>query len=289
MNAKDKRKWTKVGSAAAVLTVGLVINPRPMKALFGFGDIVFDPTSYATLGHIWAEDISTGAKVMATYNESVKIFENGMQIYKLADAMAQRVQNKQVWKLAAFAVGNEGTENHYNEQINFNAAMNGDVLHAAQAWHQSTFNQISSGYLGNATPNNSVRMSEYATIQLLDQTSQRCAGILANYKQMQDSNQTPENELQNDTIDESDAKNSSVAVLNVLSGGQLQLKTQERANGNLQACLAEQKTLEAKLQRDRLAEDQTWYGDIASEKASAPALVDPDKTAYVVGGGYLVP
>jgi hypothetical protein len=77
-------------------------------------------------------------------------------------------------------------------------------------------------------------------------------------------------------------------VLNILSGGQIQIRNQNRANGNLQACLAEQHTLEAKIQRDRLADEQRWYSDIAQERATAPALLDPDATANAMGN-YLEP
>ena len=66
-------------------------------------------------------------------------------------------------------------------------------------------------------------------------------------------------------------------------------QTQAKANGNLQACLAEQSTLEAKLQRDRLADEQLWYSDIAAARANSPAMLDPNATALVTSGSYLVP
>ena len=42
VNIKNRRKWI-IGGAALLLTA------TPSFALFGFGDIVFDPTSYASL------------------------------------------------------------------------------------------------------------------------------------------------------------------------------------------------------------------------------------------------
>lgn len=282
-----QRKWVAV---PLLLGMGYVaVNPAPVYALFGIGDVVFDPSSYAAIGNIWSQDISNGAKLVETYNQTVKIVKNGLQMYSLAMAMSQRIQNKSVWKTAAFAVGNETAQQHYNEGINFGAVMNGDVLNAGTAWKQSTRNAGTGGYLGNATAQNSRRMAEYATIQLLDATSQRCAQILANYKQTQDSNQTAEDKLSTDAFDQSDAKNAMVSVLNVLSGGQLHVRNQEKANGNLQACLAEQNTLQAKLQRDRLADEQQWYADIAAARASSPAMLDPGATATAVHGNYLVP
>jgi len=280
-----KKRWY----AAVPLLLGIgymAVNPPPLFALFF--DVVFDPTSYATLGHIWTEDISNGAKLLQTYNQTVKIYQNAVQTYNLATQMAKRIENKDVWKMAAFAVGNELTESHYNETVNFNAVMNGDVMHAAQAWHQSTLYGGDAGYLGSSLAINSRRMAEYATLQLLDQTSQRCAEILANYKSTQDANEGAEQQLATDTFDPGDAKNSMVAALNVLTGGRVHLQTQEKANGNLQACLAEQQTLQAKVQRDKLADEQNWYAEIAKARATSPASLDPELTAGAVAN-YLIP
>ena len=88
----------------------------------------------------------------------------------------------------------------------------------------------------------------------------------------------PKSNSRLDTLDQSDGKNAMVSVLNVISGGSMHLHTQEKANGNLQACLAEQKTLEAKVQRDKLADEQNWYADIAAARASSPAMLDPNTT-----------
>ena len=107
-------------------------------------------------------------------------------------------------------------------------------------------------YLGGSTAPNSYRMANFATMQMMDQTSQRCASILAKYNATQDSNALAEQGLKQDTFDQSDAKNSLVAALNVLSGGHFQLQNQTKANGNVQACLAEQQTLANKVQRDQL-------------------------------------
>jgi len=272
-----------------VLASGFIaLNPQRLYAIFGLGDIVFDPTSYAEIIEVWNQDVSNGVKIAQTYNEAVKIVKNGIDTYNLAVQMAQRVQNKQVWETAAFAVGNEIAETHYNETINFAAVMNGDYLNAGHAWHQSTLSAGNGSYLGTRTAPTSNRMSQYATIQLLDQTSQRCAQILASYKTTQEANQAAEDKLHHDTYDQSDAKNSMVAVLNVISGGHIHAQTQAKANGNLQACLAEQKTLEAKVRRDRLANEQLWYADIAAARASTPAMLDPTLTAGAMNG-YLVP
>jgi type IV secretion system protein TrbJ len=280
----------KIWFAAPLLIASayLAVNPRPLYAIFGFGDIVFDPTTYATMGEIWNQDISNYAKMVQTYNETVKIVTNGLQMYALATQMAHRIENKSVWETVAFSIGNEEAQRHYNESVNWSAVMNGDPLNAGRAWQDSTRYAGNAGYLGGVSAANSRRMSEYATIQMLDATSQRCAKILATYKTTQDANLPAESNLKLDALDSTDGKNSMVAVLNIISGGSMNIHTQEKANGNLQACLAEQKTLEAKVQRDKLADEQNWYADIAAARASSPAMLDPNATASTPSS-YLIP
>lgn len=283
-----RRKNQYLIAAPLALTVGFIaINPQRLHAFLGFGEIVFDPSSYAEIGEVWSQDISNGEKLAETYNQTVKIVKNGLDIYNLATQMSQRVQSKQTWKMAAFAVGDETTENHYNESVNFNAVMNGDYANAGTAWHQSTLNAGTGAYMGAAGAPNSSRMSQYATLQLLSQTSQRCAALLAQYNSVQKVNQKAEDTLAGDTYDESDLKNAEVAVLNVLSGGMIHVRTQARAQGNLAACQAEQNTLQAKALQDELAHQNLWYQDVANARAFSPSTLDPSTGAQSYG--YLLP
>ena len=285
---RKKLKWL----LAVPLLLGLgLIAPPAAYALFGVGDfaMVFDPESYASLGDIWSSGLTTQGKIIETYEQTVAIVKNGVQMYTLGMQMAARIQNKSIWETAAFAVGNEITRTHYNETINYGAVMNGDYLNAANAWHQSTYNGGTGSYLGSSTASNSYRMANFATLQMMDQTSQRCSEVLANYKQTQDNNQVAEMGLKGDVFDQSDAKNSVVAALNVLSGGHFQLQNQTKMNGNVQACLAEQQTLANKIQRDHLAVEQVYYSDIATARATESVQYDPTATAAFVSGNYLEP
>src|ERR1700761_5673221 len=88
-----KDRFISFGRGAAIMTAilgGLALLPvQPALAILGFGDIVFDPSSYTTLGHIWQQDISTGAKIIQEYNQLVKIYTTGMSLQLFARAMAQ--------------------------------------------------------------------------------------------------------------------------------------------------------------------------------------------------------
>ena len=85
---KNNRKWL-FAIPLVCVAVFTAINPQPMYAIFGFGDIVFDPSSWAEIGSVWGQDISNGAKLIETYNQTVKIYDNAVQAYNIANQMAQ--------------------------------------------------------------------------------------------------------------------------------------------------------------------------------------------------------
>ena len=69
---KKHRKW--LYAVPLLLGCGyLAVNPQVAYGLWGVGDIVFDPDSYATLGDIWSTGLSTGTKIAQTYNQTVQI------------------------------------------------------------------------------------------------------------------------------------------------------------------------------------------------------------------------
>jgi hypothetical protein len=55
------RRWPKkqITYGVAGVAAVLFLLPFPAAGLFGVGDVVFDPTSYATLAKIWSSDVST--------------------------------------------------------------------------------------------------------------------------------------------------------------------------------------------------------------------------------------
>ena len=131
-----KKRWISIakGSAVAalVLTGLTVLFPRPAAAIFGFGDIVFDPSSYATLGKIFTSDASLLAKTIQTYNQTVKIYQNGLNLYEQAKYMSLRFAQPQrmSWQTLAQTAVNDFTQNRYGETVNWPAMVN-----AIRNWH----------------------------------------------------------------------------------------------------------------------------------------------------------
>ena len=96
-------------TAAVVLFLPLV-TPRLNGQI-----AVFDATSWASLGKIWNEDISNGAKMIQEYNELVKIWTSGMQLYTLGMSMARSFTSGQkgAWMTIAQMATNDFTKDKY--------------------------------------------------------------------------------------------------------------------------------------------------------------------------------
>ena len=88
---------------------------------------VFDGSSWASLGKIWQEDISNGAKLIQEYNELVKIWTSGMQIYNLGMSMARSFTTGQkgAWMTIAQMATNDFTKDKYGETILWPQMING--------------------------------------------------------------------------------------------------------------------------------------------------------------------
>ncbi len=96
---------------------------------------VFDGASYAELGTIWSENVSTNVKLAQTVVQGGTLISQGLQIYNLALRETTALRNKQ-WMQAA------GYLSHLNipGQPNWTIALRsgGGVLMAAGAWQQMT-------------------------------------------------------------------------------------------------------------------------------------------------------
>lgn len=126
--------------ATAVATAALLLMPTPAAALFGLGDIVFDPTSYATLAKIWSSNASTLTKVTEEVAQLGKIYANGVQTYKQALAMAERVNQftRLNWLTVGITAVNDATANRFGEATNWAALVNGDPALASSVWKSAT-------------------------------------------------------------------------------------------------------------------------------------------------------
>jgi hypothetical protein len=84
--------------ATLVLTGLTVVSPQIANAQWA----VFDASSWAMMGNIWNEDVSTGVKMAQELQQGLKLYNNAVQIYGVASQEASYLRNKQILLAVGF-------------------------------------------------------------------------------------------------------------------------------------------------------------------------------------------
>src|ERR1700748_2062288 len=135
----NRRKWL-LGAGAAVL-----LTATPSFALFGIGDIVFDPTSYASL-----------VSQLTTLESQYNMLKNNITHFSA----------KQQWQTTLHALKNADVANRFGETAGINIALNTNSPSAAlTGWRAATVsvNNGTTSYLAGQALGND-RMSQLAMV-----------------------------------------------------------------------------------------------------------------------------
>lgn len=263
-----KQKLKGFGILAAGAAAMLLIA-QPAKAIFGFGDIVFDPTSYATLGSIMSSNASMVTKMIEEYNQLVKIYSTNTQMYQRALYMEQRIAHPQrtMWMTLAQQQVNDRTRNLYGETAQWPTMLNGQPSWAGAAWSNSTLSLRSNPNLSSETLGSSAALAHVATVEAIDGSAEKCLATIAQYRASAQANIGAYAALQTSQLDDSDTTNSEIQQLNLINASQAQAMNEARNQGAVHACLVEQQILANKQQRDASVAHMNFVAD--SERYAA--------------------
>lgn len=223
------RKWI-IGGAALLLTA------TPGFALFGMGDIVFDPTSYGSL-----------VQQLTTIRTQYTMLKNNITHFSF----------KQQWQTALHALENVNVANMFGETAGINIALNSNAPGtSATAWKVATvsMNGNAASYLQGQSLGGS-RMSQLAMIETSDAVSPDCLTAVGQYRGTRSENATANTSLLSQQFDSSDSTNSEVEQLNLLNAAEAQKLSEMQAQGTLHACLASQMTVANMERRNAAVED----------------------------------
>ncbi len=144
LNPKN-RKWLLGGGL-------LLLTATPSFALFGIGDIVFDPTSYASL-----------VSQLTTLQTQYTMLKNNIEHFSI----------KQQWQTTLTALKNANVENMFGETNGMTTALNSNSPSASSAGWTAATVPVSSdlpSYIGSQTPG-SPQMAQLAMIEMSDSVS----------------------------------------------------------------------------------------------------------------------
>lgn len=226
----NRRKLLIAAGAAFLLTA------TPGFALFGVGDIVFDPTSYGSL-------VSQLTTLQTQYN----MLKNNITHFSF----------KQQWQTTLHALENVNVANMFGETAGMSIALNTNSPSASStAWKAATIamNGSAPTYLAGQSLGGA-RRSQLALIETSDAVSPDCLTAVGQYRSDRATNATPNNSLMASQFDGSDSTNSEVQQLNLLNVAEAQKMAEMQSQGTLQACLASQMTLANMERRNAHVED----------------------------------
>jgi type IV secretion system protein TrbJ len=287
-----KKRLISIAKATALTAFALggltLLFPRPAAAVFGFGDIVFDPSNYAVLGKIFTSDASLLAKTIQTYNETVRIYENGLNLYNQAKYMSLRFSQAQrmSWMMLTQAAVNDFTQNRYGETVNWPAMVNGRPELASAAWTRATVPVIHASSLSSETPGSSRLLAHLASVEAQDGSAAKCLSTIAQYRQNAATNTAAVLKLAAAQTDGSDNTNSQIEQLNLMNAAQAQANNEARSQSAVEACLVEQQILANKVQRDAVADHLSFVGQANDYAASESASWGSARAALA---GYRAP
>ena len=237
-----RRKWL-IGGAAVLLTA------TPSFALFGVGDIVFDPTSYASL-----------VSQLTTLETQYNMLKNNITHFSW----------KQQWQTTLTALKNANVANMFGETAGINIALNTNSPSASiTGWKAATVsvNTGTSSYLAGQALGND-RMSQLAMVELSDSISPDCLTAIGQYRAARTQNVSANSTLAAQQIDGTDSTNTEVEQLNLLNAAEAQKMSEMQSQGTLQTCLASQMTVANMQQRNAAAQDLNTAALVQQQRAT---------------------
>jgi len=226
---RNHRKWLVVGAA-------VLLTATPGFALFGLGDIVFDPTSYASL-----------VSQLTTLETQYKMLKNNIAHFSL----------KQQWQTTLHTLENANVANMFGETAGIKIALNSNSPSTSStAWKTATvsMNSGANSYLQGQSLGSS-RISQLAMVETSDSISPDCLTAVGQYRTNRTENATANSSLVSSQLDASDGSNSEVQQLNLLNAAEAQKLSEMQAQGTLHACLAGQMTVANMERRNAAVED----------------------------------
>ena len=242
LNLKKHRKWLIVGAT-------VLLTATPGFALFGMGDIVFDPTSYASL-----------VSQLTTLETQYKMLKNNITHFSI----------KQQWQTTLHTLENTNVANMFGETAGIRIALNtNSPSTSTTAWKTATvsMNSSASSYL-QGQPLGSSRLSQLAMIETADSISPDCLTAVGQYRSNRTENTTANSSLLSDQFDITDSTNSEVQQLNLLNAAEAQKLSEMQAQGTLHTCLAGQMTVANMERRNAAVEDLNTAVFVQQQRAA---------------------
>jgi len=253
-----KQTKQRVIMASAVVALAAVIIPQKAQALFGFGDIVFDPTSYASLGEIMSSNASMLTKAVELGTQTGKILTNAAATYAKIDNASHMVQAASRGNWAAIGdlidLSAEVDNSSFAASHGWSQALNGnaDVIHA--------FAKVTQGVMANPTFSSNISSHDglaasLASADIADGAILNAMKALGKARLNQQKNDQSIRDVEDLADSAQDADNTQEASLNIIGAAAVQNLRMQQNQQALLASLGETTMPLTKIFRDTTVSD----------------------------------
>jgi hypothetical protein len=243
LNLKNRRTWIVAGAL-------VLMTATPGFALFGIGDIVFDPTSYASL-----------LSQAATAFNQLQTIQNNVEHFSF----------KQQWQTTLNQLRNANVASMFGETAGMSIALNtNSPSTSTAAWTTATvpINSSTNAYLQGQTLGNSAQLSQLAMIEMADSISPDCLTAIGQYRSNRSQDQGATGGLTDEQFDSTSDSNSEVEQLNLLNAAEAQKLSEMQSQGTMQVCVASQMTVANMQQRNAAAQDLNSAALVQQQRAA---------------------
>ena len=243
-------------SGLLVLTL-LASFPRQARAIFGIGDVVFDPTAVDQL--------------IAEVDEAVRIYNEAVTTYTLLQSELRMISNRNTWLALATSLRNTVIQDIHGEANLIGPVVNGAAGNVLEAWQNATARFTDTGFLGGETPGSSVHLSSAASVEMTDGFAQDALLNLGDFRRLQPQVNGAISALEQREQSTTDADNTPVAQQNITNAALVELLRLHQTDSALQAATLEQLTVANTWQRNAAVEATNTYGKAVVSRQSTPA------------------
>lgn len=252
----------------AAVTLGTFVLVQPAFAIFGFGDIVFDPAVYGAAGQQIAQFI--------------KLYQTAVQSYGQLKAEVAQIEfnakqfaNKNFWRAQGIQMLHSTTHNTYGETQVWDETINGSapIGTSATAWNQSTVSLESNPYLKYETLGQSSQLANVATAEISDSASRLALDTLGQASVYQNNSANAITQLEKLALDGSNGTNSEIEQLNLLNGGSVLNLHTGQAILSIEKAQLQVSLINAKIEHDKATSIANFWANVANAQASSPSVI----------------
>jgi type IV secretion system protein TrbJ len=236
---------SRVKRIAAVAVLAIVSTPAAF-AIFGFGDIVFDPTNFGKLVEQLAQMEQQYSQLVQTYQMVTSQYNQMIWMAKMVPANLRAQYRALItpWRHSS-ATNTYGTTGGWIAAINSGSGVPAGYQQATQqlADYGAALSNIPGDQLDRVK-------TTYATVELADGANESAMDLLgrmrANAPQVESAIQS----LEDDSLSTDPDLNTEIAVMNKVNAANLVALRNSQDTNKLLVALTEQQIIEAKRKRD---------------------------------------